>query len=138
MTKNWPLLPLLAALFLFPAAGRADPFGPDPPVVRPGPPRIATDPDRWLPWRVFTWRDGVKIASPPLAVDSDGYLWADGPVRYDGRSWQPLKVPGETVPEQTWSMLAGSDGSLWLGRTAGGLRRLRAGVWTWYPPGVDL
>ncbi len=139
MTKFWPQFLPLAALLLLPAASRAaDPFGPDPPIVRPGPPRIAIDPDRRLPWRVFTWRDGVKIASPPLAADSDGYLWADGPVRYDGRSWQPLRIPGETVPEQTWSMLAGSDGSLWLGRTSGGLRRLRAGAWTWYPPGADI
>ena len=139
MNKFWPLALLLAAAFFLPLAGRAEePFGPDPPVVRPGPPRIATNPDRWLPWRVFTWRDGVKIASPPLAADPQGYLWADGPVRYDGKSWQPLKVPGESVPEQIWSLLAASDGSLWLGRTVGGLRRLRGGVWTWYPPGVDI
>src|SRR3954453_23583876 len=139
MAQIWPLAPLLAALLFLPLAGRAaEPFGPDPPLVRAGPPRIATGSDPWLPWRVFTWRDGVKIGNPPLARDAEGYIWADGPVRYNGSSWQPRKLPGETAPEQIWTMLAGSDGSLWFGRTAGGLRRLYRGGWTWYPPGDGI
>ncbi len=139
MIKAWPLCLLLTAGWIVPLPGWAAlPFGPDPPVVLPGPPRIPVSPDRWLPWRVFTWRDGVKIGNPPLARDAQGYIWADGPVRYNGRTWQPLKVPGEASPEQIWTMLAASDGSLWFGRTAGGLRRLHQGVWTWYPPGRDM
>ena len=139
MNKSWPLLSLLAAIFLLPPAVRAAAaFGSDPPLVRPGPPQTPTDPDRWLPWRVFTWRDGLTIASPPLVADSAGYIWADGPARYDGKAWQRLEVPGETVPEQIWSMLGGSDGSLWLGRTVGGLHRLQGGIWSWYPPGAGI
>ena len=137
--KVRPLLLLLASTFLLPLPGRgASPFGPDPPVVHPGPPQIPTDPDRRLPWRVFTWRDGIRSGTPPFAEDVQGYVWADGPTRYDGRTWQRFEIPGETVPEQIWSLLAASDGSLWFGRTVGGVCRLHQGAWTWYAPGAGI
>ncbi|HEY0512936.1 MAG TPA: diguanylate cyclase [Thermoanaerobaculia bacterium] len=135
-----PLACLWAAALLVSLPGRAAvaPFGPSPPVVHPGPPRVPTDPDRWLPWRVFTWRDGVKPINPPLAEDAQGYIWADGPVRYDGRAWQRIEVPGGSSPLRIWSLLAASDGSLWFGRMDGGLLRLQDRVWTRYGPGSGV
>ncbi|MFL6193204.1 MAG: diguanylate cyclase [Thermoanaerobaculia bacterium] len=129
---------LLAALVAWAPgpAWSASPFGAQPPVVEPGPPRIPTDPDRWLPWRVFTWREGVKPGAPALVQDGQGYIWADGPVRYNGRTWQRVEVPGEAAPVQIWSTLAGRDGSLWLGKVSGGLLRLRNGVWTRFGAGL--
>src|SRR6476661_3106264 len=125
---------LVAAALSFSRGGVAEPFGPTPPVVHPGPPRTATDPDRWLPWRVFTWRDGVKPTNPPLAEDTRGYIWADGPVRYNGRIWQRIEIPVEPSPVRIWSVLAVSDGSLWFGRVEGGLLILRDGTWERRPP----
>jgi diguanylate cyclase (GGDEF)-like protein len=102
------------------------------------PPRLPTDPNRWLPWRVFTWRDGVQPGNPALAQDLQGYIWADGPIRYNGRTWQKVAVPGESFPARSWSLLAASDGSLWFGRVEGGLLRLRNGVWRRYAPGSGV
>lgn len=135
--------PLLLAAFALsaPWSGRAavSPFGPAPAIVRPGPPRLPTDPERWLPWRVFTWRDGVNPGNPALTQDAQGYIWADGPIRYNGRIWEKFEVPGEAGPVPSWSVLAGSDGSLWFGRMEGGLlRRFRNGSWARYPPGSGL
>jgi len=135
-----PLRLFWAALLLLGLPGRAavSPFGPIPPVVRPAPPPDAIDPDAKLPWRIFSWRDGVKPANPLLVQDAQGYVWADGPVRYNGREWQPVPVPGENAPERIWSLLAASDGSVWFGRKEGGLVWLHGGIWTRYPPGAGL
>jgi diguanylate cyclase (GGDEF)-like protein len=135
------LLPLLLAAALAvpgPARAAVSPFGPAPSVVKPMPPRLPTDPNRWLPWRVFTWRDGVQPGNPALAQDLQGYIWADGPIRYNGRTWQKVAVPGESFPARSWSLLAASDGSLWFGRVEGGLLRLRNGVWRRYAPGSGV
>ena len=135
------LLPLLlAAALAVPWPGRAatSPFGPAPSVVEPAPPRLPTDPNRWLPWRVFTWRDGVQLDNPALAQDLQGYIWADGPIRYNGRTWQKVAVPGESFPVRSWTLLAASDGSLWFGRVEGGLLRLRNGAWKRYAPGSGV
>src|SRR3954465_238628 len=134
------LLLLASVAILIPAQGEAalSPFGAAPPAVQAGPPRILTDPDRWLPWRLFTWRDGVKPANPALAQDAQGYVWVDGPMRYDGRSWQKGEAPGEPGPVQCGSTLGAGPGSLWPGRTEGGLLHLRNGVWTRIAPGSGL
>ena len=135
------LLPLLlAAALAVPWPGRAatSPFGPAPSVVEPAPPRLPVDPNRWLPWRLFTWRDGVQLDNPALAQDLQGYIWADGPIRYNGRIWQKIAVPGESFPMRSWSLLAASDGSLWFGRVEGGLLRLRNGAWKRYEPGSGV
>src|SRR5215218_9358558 len=131
---------LLAAALAVPWPGRAaiSPFGPAAAVVEPAPPRLPTDPNRWLPWRVFTWRDGVQPDNPALAQDLQGYIWADGPIRYNGRTWQKIAVPGESFPVRSWSLLAARDGSLWFGRIEGGLLRLRNGVWKRYAPGSGV
>ncbi|HSG39475.1 MAG TPA: diguanylate cyclase [Thermoanaerobaculia bacterium] len=142
---NRPLLFLLAVtagLALAPNASAvtATPFGAAPPVVRPGPARTPTAADRWLPWRVFTWRDGVKPGAPALALDSRGYLWAgtpDGPIRYNGQTWRKVDVPGEPNL-QVWSIAAGRDGSVWFGLEGGGMLHLRNGVWTRFDLGSGL
>src|SRR5947199_2332780 len=94
-----PILFLAAALAApLAAVPSPGPFGAEPPVVQPGPPQTPSDPDRWLPWRVFTWREGVKPGAPALAEDAQGYIWAatpDGLVRYNGQSWQKIEIPGE-------------------------------------------
>ncbi|HYX23699.1 MAG TPA: hypothetical protein VFC23_06055, partial [Thermoanaerobaculia bacterium] len=128
-----PLLLLAAVLATpLPVVSDSGPFGVSPPIVQPGPPQIPTDPERWLPWRVFTWRDGVKPGAPALAEDAQGYIWAatpDGLVRYNGQSWQQIEIPGEPAPVGIFSLLAGRDGSLWIGLPAGRLLRMRAGGW---------
>jgi diguanylate cyclase (GGDEF)-like protein len=123
------------------AAASTEPFGAVPPVVRPGPPQILSDPHRWLPWREFTWRDGVKPGAPGLAEDAQGYIWAgtpEGLVRYNGQVWQRFDPPAELSPVPSFSMLAARDGTLWLGTLDGRLLRLRAEVWSRVnrPPGI--
>jgi diguanylate cyclase (GGDEF)-like protein len=137
---------LLAVAFVPPLAALPDPgpFGASPAIVRPGPPQIPTDPDRWLPWRIFTWRDGVKPGVSALAQDAKGYLWAgtsDGLLRYNGQFWQPIGVPGK--PSPIFTILGRRDGSLWIGKPPDQqFYRLRNGVWTRFdqrngmPPGV--
>jgi diguanylate cyclase (GGDEF)-like protein len=133
---------LLAAIALSAppqAIAAPSPFGPARSVVRPGPPGLPVDPGRWLPWRVFTWRDGVKPGNPALTQDAEGYIWSDGPIRYNGRTWQTIEVPGEAGLVTSWSLLSASDGSLWFGRVDGGLlRRLRDGTWRRHPVGDGL
>jgi len=139
--------------FLFLAAALANPlvaiagsgpFGMVPPLVQPGPPQIPSDPDRWLPWRVFTWREGVKPGAPALAQDTKGYIWAGAPeglVRYNGQGWQRIEVPGKPAP--VFAITGRRDGSLWIGKPPESqLYRLKDGVWTLFdqragvPPGV--
>jgi diguanylate cyclase (GGDEF)-like protein len=137
---------LLAVAFVPTLAALAEPgpFGASPPVVLPGPPRIPTDPDRWLPWRVFNWRDGVKPGAWALAQDAQGYVWAgtpDGLLRYNGQLWQHIAVPGKPYP--IFAILGPRDGSLWIGKPPDQqFYRLRNGGWTVFdqrsgiPPGV--
>jgi|GEM_PF-540765 len=133
---------LLAVAFVPPLAAlpNSGPFGASPPIVQPGPPRIASDPDRWLPWRVFTWREGVKPGAPALAQDAQGYIWAgtpDGLVRYNGQSWQPFEVPGVAAP--VFAITARQDGSLWIGKPPESqIYRLKDGKWTRFNPGSGI
>ncbi|HEX4963443.1 MAG TPA: hypothetical protein VF173_21615, partial [Thermoanaerobaculia bacterium] len=137
---------VLAAIFAPPLAALpgSGPFGTVPPLVQPGPPQIPVDPDRWLPWRIFTWREGVRPQSAALAQDAQGYIWAGtltGLVRYNGQTWQPFAVPGKAAP--IFAVTARRDGSLWMGgMPASQLLRLKDGVWSRFdqrqgvPPGV--
>src|ERR1700681_3548010 len=139
---------LLLAVALVPpppaAFSSPGPFGASPPIVRPGPPQIPSDPDRWLPWRIFTWREGVSPGSPALAQDAQGYIWAgtpDGLVRYNGQSWQRFEVPGKPAP--VFAITGSRDGSLWIGKPPETqILRLKNGVWTRFdqsagvPPGA--
>lgn len=134
------LLAVTVAFRVASTALAATQFGVAPPEVRPGPPRVSTAPDRWLPWRVFTWRDGVKPGSPALALDSRGYLWAgtpEGPVLYNGQTWRKADVPGDPDPK-VWSIAAGRAGGVWLGLEGGGMLRFQDGVWTRFGPGSGL
>jgi diguanylate cyclase (GGDEF)-like protein len=137
---------LFAVAFVPPLAALPNPgpFGASPPVVRPGPPQTPSDPDRWLPWRIFTWRDGVKAGAPSLAQDAQGYIWAgtpDGLVRYNGQSWKPFEVPGPPAP--VYAITSRRDGTLWIGKPPESqIFRLKNGAWTRFdhgpgvPPGV--
>ncbi len=137
---------LLAAAFVSPVAALPNPgpFGASPPEVRAGPPQVTIDPDRWLPWRVFTWREGVKPGAPALAQDAQGYIWAgtpDGLVRYNGQSWQTFEVPGAPAP--VFAITSRRDGSLWIGKPPESqIFRLKNGAWSRFgprpgiPPGV--
>ena len=136
---------LLAVAFVSPLAAVPDPgpFGVSPAIVHPGPPQIPSDPDRWLPWRIFTWRDGVKTGASALVQDVQGYVWAgtpDGLLRYNGQRWQLIAVPGK--PYTIFAILGPRDGSLWIGKPPDHqFYRLRNGVWTVFdqrngiPPG---
>ncbi|MEA2602568.1 MAG: hypothetical protein QOF89_3560 [Acidobacteriota bacterium] len=126
------------------AEAGSGPFGVVPPVVRPGPPQVPSDPDRWLPWPVFTWREGVKPGAPALTQDTQGYIWAgtpEGLVRYNGQAWQCVEVPGKPAP--VFAITGRRDGSLWIGQPPDSqVYRLKNGVWTLFdqrsgiPPGV--
>ncbi len=137
---------LLAVAFVPPPAAFPDPgpFGAFPAIVRPGPPQIPTDPDRWLPWRTFTWRDGVKPGASALAQDAQGYVWAgtpDGLLRYNGQLWEHVAVPGKPYP--IFAILGPRDGSLWAAKPPDHrFHRLKNGIWTVFdqrkgiPPGA--
>jgi ligand-binding sensor domain-containing protein len=63
-----------------------------------------------------------------LFRDSSGALWAgtdDGVFRLEGhRGFQPVALPGGTsLGIQVWSFAETADGSVWIGTTAGLLRR---------------
>jgi len=86
----------------------------------------------------WTTRDGFALGNIyAMAQTPDGYLWFGtefGLFRFDGiRSvhWQP--PAGEHLPDNNInSLLAGSDGTLWIG-TFVGLASLRNGKLTLYP-----
>ncbi|HSS48864.1 MAG TPA: diguanylate cyclase [Thermoanaerobaculia bacterium] len=137
---------LLAVAFVPPLAAlpNSGPFGASPPIVQPGPPQIPSDPDRWLPWRIFTSREGVKSGASALAQDAQGYVWAatpDGLMRYNGQSWQRFEIPGE--PTAVFAITGRRDGSVWVGKPPESqFYRLKNGAWTLFdqrsgiPPGV--
>lgn len=136
------LILLLAMVFGPPLAAFPDsgPFGASPPLVQPGPPQIPSEANRWLPWRVFTWRDGVKPGAPALAQDAQGYIWAgtpDGLVRYNGQSWQRFEIPGPPAPVN--AMTGRRDGSLWIGRPPESqIFWLKNGAWTRFAPASGI
>ena len=86
-------------------------------------------------WRI---RDGFfrgQIRS--IAQASDGYLWLAsefGVLRFDGIRAVPWEPSGaQHLPSSDiWSVLAGRDGSLWIG-TAKGLARWKEGTLIGYP-----
>jgi diguanylate cyclase (GGDEF)-like protein len=99
-------------------------------VVRPAPPPLATEPDRWLPLRVFPWQDDLKPIATSLTMDARGYLWVGtptGPVRYNGRSWRSFEIPHTGPPVAVWPIVAARDGSVWFGTEDRGVLRWEAG-----------
>jgi diguanylate cyclase (GGDEF)-like protein len=105
---------------------------PGPAVVRPGPPPLPPEPDRWLPLRVFPWQDDLKPIATSLAIDAKGYLWAgtpQGPVRYNGRTWRAFEIPHTGPPVSVWPVVPARDGSLWFGTEDRGVLRWQDGKW---------
>jgi signal transduction histidine kinase/CheY-like chemotaxis protein/ligand-binding sensor domain-containing protein len=85
--------------------------------------------------RVFRDTDGLPQNDVvAMAYDGAGYLWAgtqDGLARYNGRAWTVERLPN--ARRSTWitSLLATSDGELWVGTHGGGLaRRDAGGAWS--------
>lgn len=135
-----------ASLLLLPAvlagAGGAHAAGfptePSPAVVQPAPPPPPAEPDRWLPFRIFDWREGLTSPVYDLAVDRQGYLWAGNPhgiSRYNGHAWMHVDLPTDPPNAEVLAVLAASDGSLWLGTRTRGIFQRHEGVWSSLQPG---
>ena len=63
-----------------------------------------------------------------IARDALGYLWVgtqDGAARWNGREWLVIDMPDRDVSNFMRALAATRDGTLWFGREAGGLVRLR-------------
>lgn len=83
--------------------------------------------DDQAPWRLYTATDGLGIASfPQIAQTPDGEIWSvsggkgGGLNHFSGGTWE--STPFREVPrgsEITPSILAVSDGSLWVGAISG-------------------
>ena len=125
---------LLAALASSGGAYAAGfPTEPSPAVVQPAPPALPAEPDRWLPFRVFDWRDGLGSPVNGLAIDGQGYLWAGNPngvSKYNGHTWKPVDLPTDPPDAEVLQIFKASDGSLWLGTSTRGVFRLHKGAWS--------
>jgi len=82
----------------------------------------AVDPNRHISQYAHTaWRiqDGALSATPNVIVQTaDGYLWIathGGLVRFDGIRFVPWEPPNAKPLSAVFSLLAGKDGSLWIG-----------------------
>lgn len=88
-------------------------------------------------WRI---QDGFFSGAPnAITQTADGYLWIgtqNGLFRFDGIRFTPL-VPanGKLASSGVFSLLGGTDGSLWIG-TGLNLARLRNGVRTNFMDGM--
>jgi diguanylate cyclase (GGDEF)-like protein len=79
--------------------------------------------------RSFTDREGLPQNTVHAIVrDALGYLWVgtqDGAARWNGREWLVVDMPDRDVSNFIRSLAATRDCTLWFGREAGGLVRLR-------------
>jgi len=79
--------------------------------------------------RGFTDREGLpQNTVHAIARDALGYLWVgtqDGAARWNGREWLVIDMPDRDVSNFVRSLAATHDCTLWFGREAGGLVRLR-------------
>ncbi len=79
--------------------------------------------------RSFTDREGLpQNTVHAIARDTVGYLWIgtqDGAARWNGREWLVIDMPDRDVSNFVRTLAAARDGTLWFGREAGGLVRLR-------------
>lgn len=101
-------------------------------MVQPAPPPLAAEPGRWLPFRIFAWRDGIGPYADDLALDRNGYLWAGTPEGlrvYNGRAWRQVPIPGQDSPVSITHVLIAQDGEQWIGTQMNGAFRLRSGAW---------
>ena len=107
-------------------------------------PEISDGPEsfgRYNP-RVFTDKDGLpQNTVQAMTFDKYGYLWVgtqDGAAVYNGRNWRVVNMPQRTVSNFVRSILAASDGSMWFGKSEGGVARLKNEEWTVYLPETAL
>ncbi len=126
------LVPLLAAVFLASEVVFCQSAPAEPAVaVRPGPAGSPAEQDKWLSFRDFDWKDGLRSSVLNLAVDPRGYVWAgtpEGVSRYNGRLWQKFDIPHSGAPMAVNAILGTRgtrDGSLWFGTEDRGLFRYR-------------
>jgi signal transduction histidine kinase/ligand-binding sensor domain-containing protein len=102
----------------------------------------AVDPSTHLSQYAHTaWRiqDGFFSGAPnAITQTSDGYLWIGTPnglFRFDGVRFVPVaSAAGKVVSRAIFSLLGGTDGSLWIG-TDINLTRLKDGVLTEFKEG---
>ena len=89
-----------------------------------------------LPYTVRIWQtdDGLPQNSVyDIAQTSDGYLWVgtrEGLARFDGVRFTVVDDPAAPELRHAWvtALCTGKDGSLWVGLEAGGVTRLKDGV----------
>ena len=79
--------------------------------------------------RSFTDREGLpQNTVHAIARDALGYLWVgtqDGAARWNGREWLVIDMPDREESNYVRSLAATRDFTLWFGREAGGMVRLR-------------
>lgn len=79
--------------------------------------------------RGFTDREGLpQNTVHAITRDALGYLWVatqDGAARWNGREWLTIDMPDREVSNYVRSLAATKDCTMWFGREAGGLVRLR-------------
>ena len=102
-------------------------------MVLPGPRSLPFEPGRWLPLRVFPWKDDLKPTATGMMIDAQGYLWAatpNGAIRYNGQTWRAFPIPHIGPPVAVWSIVAAQDGSYWFGSEEHGVLHWKNGRWT--------
>jgi len=81
--------------------------------------------------RLWQMEDGLPHnIVQAIAQTSDGYLWVgtrEGLARFDGMRFQAVDLLPESSEPSVLSLLAGSDGSLWIGTETRGVFRLQRG-----------
>ncbi|MEQ1897073.1 MAG: two-component regulator propeller domain-containing protein [Vicinamibacterales bacterium] len=82
-------------------------------------------------------RDGIALPIWSICQDQEGYLWigtGSGLARFDGHrfaTWESLgheRLPASTI----LALLAGKDGSLWIGAGEAGIGRFLNGTFSFY------
>ncbi len=115
-------------LALLVSVGDAEPSPATEPVPRLA--ALVAEPGRIVPFRVFSWMDGLpQHTTWSMAEDSEGFVWAgthSGAARYDGDRWRPLELPGGRTKTLISALLATRDGAIWLATDLAGVVRREA------------
>jgi signal transduction histidine kinase/ligand-binding sensor domain-containing protein len=92
----------------------------------------------------WTAKDGIPGPVRAIAQTKDGYLWFGTPAglyRFDGVHFVPWEDPAGNEPllrKSVVTLLAASDGSLWIGFGSGPIVQLRDGLLRTYSTGDGL
>lgn len=136
MTKAFPALasvPLLTARgFLSLAVGVNVLAQNSPPAETPNPTIFQLQHTSW------TERDGAPPAINDISQASDGSLWlgsGEGLYRFDGFTFERVRaIDGDSpAPTEVFTLLAASNGDLWIGTSYSGTILLRNGVAKRFP-----